>query len=893
VTTQRFVEGDVRACYEFLAHCDRGVSEIRVIAPGRGIVGIGYFDNADAFLRACADATGVGNVYVGIQPRPWEFLAQAPNRLERLKSGARDEDIQWLSSIVIDIDPIRPKDTAATSDELALAIACGDRISDWLASKGFQRPVRNMSGNGCQLWFAVPPTMITDEQRPRIRERLKLFEARLRDKFAGDGVAIDSIYNFSRIIKVIGTLSVKGEDTAERPHRVSHSLDAFERREDLELLEAIFRIPLPASSPSPSAEESAVTVRTADQLSPKLQALLSSKTRLRALFEGRGKTAIGSDGTPLDTSSSGYDYSLALKLAQMGITDPDELATVLWHRPNGEARAKGLSYIERTVRHALEVAGAKRALATVAGDGSEENQLPLIQLNNRQPRDITIDARYAFVAGNARRIQEAPTHGLQSGGLPPMFLRGGHIVHLVRDGDAPPELAETNDTAMLGALWRDANWINVTEGEIMATFPPRDIARDLVTFPDPSIPRVDIVLSTPVFGKDGTLITAPGLHADEALWLEPTEGLQVPELEREPTPEQVSHARQLLTEHLFVDFPFVDQADRAHGLAALLLPFVRRMIAGSTPLHLIEAPAVGSGKSLLCQLISIVATGRVLDASTLPGDEEEVRKTLTAELAKGSPIILLDNAKERKVLDSSALASVLTAPTWRCRILGKSEIVILPNSAMWMLTGNNPRLSVELTRRCVRIRIDPKRDRAWQRTGFKHDPITEWAAAHRAELVHAVLTLGQAWVAAGKPLAKQRLGSFEHWSAVMGGILEVIGVPGFLGNLDDMYAEADADGEMWREFISAWWESFGDEEKRVNELNALCEQKNLMGPIRGDGAERAQQTRLGRALQAARDRVFDDVCLEAHRDKHRGRHYRLVPVTAEVESPNRSVDPWE
>jgi hypothetical protein len=890
VSAQQFVEGDVRACYEFLAHGDRGVSEIRVIAPGHGIVGIGYFDNADAFVRACAEATGKGNVYVGIQPRPQEFFAKAPNRLERLKCGARDEDIEWLSSIVIDIDPVRPKDTASTDEDLARAIACGDRISDWLASKGFQRPVRNMSGNGCQLWFAVPSTMITDEHRPRLRDRLKHFEARIRDKFAGDGVAVDSIYNFSRIIKVIGTLSVKGEDTAERPHRVSHSIDAFERREDFGLLEALFRIPLAASSPSGSAEESELTVRAADQLSPKLQALLSSKTRLRALFEGRGKTAIGSDGTPLDTSSSGYDYSLALKLAQMGITDPDELATVLWNRPNGEARAKGPRYVERTVRHALEVAGAKRALASAE---SEASRLPLIQLNNRQPRDIIVDTRRAFVEGNTRAITAATADGYLTAELPPMFVRGGHIVHLVRDLKAPPGLAETNEPAMLGTLWRDANWINVIEGEIMAVFPPRDVARDLITFPDPSMPRVDTVLATPVFGSDGALIKTPGLHADEGLWLEPDSDLQVPDVSPAPTPEQVSHAKHLLLEDLFVDFPFVEQADRAHGLAALLLPFVRRMISGYTPLHLIEAPAVGSGKSLLCQLISVIATGKGLDASTLPGDEEEVRKTFTAELAKGSPIILLDNANERKILDSSALASVLTAPTWRCRILGKSEIVTLPNSAMWMLTGNNPRLSVELTRRCIRIRIDPKRDRAWQRTGFKHDPITEWAGSHRAELVHAVLTLGQAWVAAGKPLAKQRLGSFEHWSAVMGGILDVIGVAGFLGNLDDMYADADADGEMWREFVSAWWEAFGEEDKRVNELNALCEQKSLMGAIRGDGAERAQQTRLGRALQAARDRVFNDVRLEAHRDKHRGRHYRLVPIATNDAQASEELDPWQ
>jgi putative DNA primase/helicase len=121
----------------------------------------------------------------------------------------------------------------------------------------------------------------------------------------------------------------------------------------------------------------------------------------------------------------------------------------------------------------------------------------------------------------------------------------------------------------------------------------------------------------------------------------------------------------------------------------------------------------------------------------------------------------------------------------------------------------------------------------------------------------------------------------------------VSGVPGFLGNLEDLYAEADADGEMWREFVSAWWESFGDEEKRVNELNALCEQKSLMGPIRGDGAERAQQTRLGRALQAARDRVFDNVRLEAHRDKHRGRRYRLVPVATNDAQTSEEIDPWQ
>ena len=35
----------IRATYRWLAHADHGVSEVRVIRPGKGIVGIGFFDD--------------------------------------------------------------------------------------------------------------------------------------------------------------------------------------------------------------------------------------------------------------------------------------------------------------------------------------------------------------------------------------------------------------------------------------------------------------------------------------------------------------------------------------------------------------------------------------------------------------------------------------------------------------------------------------------------------------------------------------------------------------------------------------------------------------------------------------------------------------------------------
>jgi hypothetical protein len=863
VSTQRFVEGDVRACYEFLAHRDRGVSEIRVIAPGHGIVGIGYFDNADAFVRACAEANGTGNVYVGIQPRPREFFAQAPNRLERLKSGARDEDVEWLSSIVIDIDPVRPKDTAATSEELARALTCGDRISDWLTSKGFLRPVRNMSGNGCQLWFAVPPTMITDEQRTGLRDRLKHFEARIRDKFAGDGVAVDSIYNFSRIIKVIGTLSVKGEGTVERPHRVSYSLDVFERCEDFGLLEALFRIPLVASSASRSGEASEVTVRAADQLSPMMQALLSSKTRLRALFEGRGKTAIGSDGAPLDTSSSGYDYSLVLKLAQMGITDPDELATVLWHRPNGEARAKGLRYVERTVQRALNLVqqSSQRTDASHASDPRPE-----IQVNDRQLIDVVTDSWQAFFAANDP---------------PEFFARSGELVRL-RQTASVPIIESASVDAVYGRLARVARWIRVCEDRVVNVSPNERVARDMRAYPHPGLPEIDTVVLVPVFDGEGKLLSHPGYHPSAELWYQDT-GVDIPEVPERPTADDVHQARALLLDDLLGDFPFEKQSHRAHAMALLLLPFVRRMIPGCTPLHLVTAPDAGSGKGLLCYVLTRFAIlGQAPPLVSLGAYEEETRKAITAYLRRGPQVILIDNIEELKSLE---LTKALTGRVWSDRILGESRSVELPNKVVWVATGNNPILSREIARRCIPIRIDADTEQPWLRStkSFRRPNLVEFFETNLGRLVHAALVLIQSWVAAGQPSTSHTLGSFESWAAVMGSILDHAEIPGFLQDLEDVYEIADTENEELHEFAEAWSESFESEWVDCGKLLRMAVGQDLLPSILGEKPLRAQRSVLGKALTRLQGRRFGTRKLVIGRDaKVKRRLYALVdaPVRA-------------
>src|SRR5262249_34730823 len=145
--------------------------------------------------------------------------------------------------------------------------------------------------------------------------------------------------------------------------------------------------------------------------------------------------------------------------------------------------------------------------------------------------------------------------------------------------------------------------------------------------------------------------------------------------------------------------------------------------------------------------------------------------------------IVIDNLNRK--LASGKLAAALTATEFSDRILGKSEQVALPVRCAWVATANNPMLSTEISRRCIRIRIEPKTDRPWERQDFKHTKLRTWITEHRGDLTWAALVIcryGLQHGTAGRPL-----GSYEVWSDVIGRILDGAGFSGFLGSLDALY----------------------------------------------------------------------------------------------------------
>ncbi len=444
---------------------------------------------------------------------------------------------------------------------------------------------------------------------------------------------------------------------------------------------------------------------------------------------------------------------------------------------------------------------------------------------------------------------------LSSNRKPWLVRAAGHPAWIVPDDEGRAVAMHVGEEHLRYILAKLAIWKRLgRNNEFVLAPPPTTLVKSLLATPDPALPILAGIVNTPVFGKNGALITTPGYHPDARLLYHPAPGFVLPPILDRPGADDVASARGLILDDLFGDFPFVGEAERAHAVALLLLGFIRAMIDGPTPLHVVEKPDVGTGAGLMIDVIATVMTGRSVIVITASDIDEEWRKRITAKLREMPSIVVIDNINNE--IDSTALAAALTAPFWEDRVLGVSEMIRIPVRCVWIATGNNPQFSREITRRIVRIRLDARVDRPYLRKAFKHPHLMGWVKANRARVVAACLTLCRAWIAAGKPMGVNTIGSFEAWSRTIGGILEVAGIGGLLGNLDELMASNDAEGTMWRSFIAAWWDRFGTAEVGTTDLYEVA--LGSEPPLSlGSGNDRSQRTRLGKSIGKMRDRVFD------------------------------------
>lgn len=459
---------------------------------------------------------------------------------------------------------------------------------------------------------------------------------------------------------------------------------------------------------------------------------------------------------------------------------------------------------------------------------------------------------------------------------PYLFANGNTPVRIVGGANGVPTTSEdlTVDTLSRESA-NTAYWMKLLDkGRVMQPqYPPERVMRNMLAESDPGrfLKQLKRITNAPMFGPNGELETTPGYQPTTGHWYA-ANGLDVAPVSKAPTRVEVEAALDLLLNELLGDFPFVGRAEIAHALSLMINPFVRDLIDGPTPLYGVESPTAGTGKGLLVALCLLPALGRPPMTMTQAENSEEERKRITSTLIALPEAVLIDNIAER--IDSPNLASVLTLREWSDRVLGQSKNRTIPVRNTWVATGNNPSKSSEMARRIIRIRIDAKAERPEQRRAFRHPRIERWAKEHRARLVHAVLTLVQAWVADGMPRSHHTLGSYDEWASVHGGILQVADVHGFLENMTDDRLMTVADDAAWETFVAEWWKDHRDRAVGVSELFKIA-QKIDEFPLGQSPSERGQRTAFGMAMSRNRNRIFGGKEVVFDRHDHKAAMYRL------------------
>jgi hypothetical protein len=285
------------------------------------------------------------------------------------------------------------------------------------------------------------------------------------------------------------------------------------------------------------------------------------------------------------------------------------------------------------------------------------------------------------------------------------------------------------------------------------------------------IPRLWSAISAPTLRPDGTVLQEPGYDKATQSWYDPC-GIEFPKIPESPTREDAEAALKKLVA-AFGSFPFESDSkdgnkvgpDKSVALALALTALVRRSLP-SAPMGAITAPVMASGKTLLADCIAILATGVSAPSMKYADTDEEATKTMLAVLAEGDQVVLIDNVE--RPLQGDTLCVVLTSETYRQRMLGRTEMMSVPTTTLFLATGNQLVIAGDLRTRALLCRIDPKVERPEERQ-FNTE-LRVWMTAHRPQLVAAGLTIMRAFIATGQDPKDQckTWGRFERgrtWSA--------------------------------------------------------------------------------------------------------------------------------
>jgi hypothetical protein len=306
------------------------------------------------------------------------------------------------------------------------------------------------------------------------------------------------------------------------------------------------------------------------------------------------------------------------------------------------------------------------------------------------------------------------------------------------------------------------------------------------------LPRIELYSRRPVFDKDFEL-HGPGFSAAAGILVhgEPAEPL----LHTPPAAERALDRLPPGLKQVFEDFCFDTDADLVNALSVLLTGvLVNNFVDDGKPLFIHNGNQKGIGKTLLAQCYGLILDGTAGEPIQHSEDEDEMAKRLGARIKQGSPCSLLLFDNRRGTIGGGLLESLALAPRISVRRLGYNEDISRPNDLVWVFTANHARATPDITSRAVIVQLRYEGDPRVRFAGSEkyENKLKGWIRQHRQQLLGELIGMVVRWREAGKPVSPARHRA-TFWSEVIGGILQVAGLPEFLANQDEAALEVDED----------------------------------------------------------------------------------------------------
>lgn len=634
---------------------------------------------------------------------------------------------------------------------------------------------------------AAGSALSADEQRLVDAHLERLAEVEARNLKVETDLQADACHNADRIMRLPGTVNVPGEKKRKKG-RVARLATVVEA--DWSRRYALARFPK-AKIGAGSGPAAAVTAAPATGLTlDDLPDAVSDRTRALIVQ--------GNDPDSPNADRSRVVFGVVCDLVRAGCTDEQMLWVIL--NPDFGISAHVLEQ-KATLKYARrQVAQARAAVAESARSGDDRPQV--IYDENRLP-DILDAAESALLASGI-----------------PIYQMAGRLVHAIRldaseDDDGVQRRAgallvrDVNAHRIREYMAGAANFVKPKVGPngveyLLGIAPPLSFANTYIAREGAwRLPVLRGVTETPTLRPDGTVLAVDGYDAGSRLILD-TRGVVFPAVPDRPSRDDALAAMATL-KAVIGGFPFVDDAARSVALSAILTAVSRRAVR-TAPLHGFSAPTMGSGKSLLADVVSMVATGRDAVVMSQGASEEEDEKRLLSVLMQCDPVLVIDNIK--RPVEGDALCSILTSETWKGRQLGVNRLIAVSTATLIIATGNNIEFRGDMSTRAILCTIDAKVERPEARR-FSVDLRVE-VPRRQGELVAAALTVLRAFVVAGRPGARdlEPFGRFEEWSDLVRGALV------WAGEADPCDSRANvAGGDSAREelavLVDAWRVSVG------------------------------------------------------------------------------------